>query len=124
MYHNNSKKIKKSSLKKSKTISNRKRLGWKKEDFNKPVRKYNRLLKEEDEKLKQSGVPLELFYNRLYNGWDREEALTRPQRKYTKISDEERHLMEENGIDETTFRTRVSRKMNRYKAATTPKNNQ
>lgn len=113
MVHNNSKN--------AKTISNRKRLGWKKEDFNKPIRKYNRITDEEAAKLKESGVSTDLFYNRLYKQWNREEALTTPKKKYTKISKEERRLMEKHGVDETTFRTRVSRKMDRYKAATTPK---
>ncbi|HCV2365122.1 hypothetical protein FAF40_01500 [Staphylococcus haemolyticus] len=100
---------------------NRKRLGWKKSEMNKPTRKYNKVTAEEAEILKRNGVSKNRFYNRLNKGWTREKALNFPLRTYHKITKEERRLMKESGVDEATFRTRVSRNMDRKKAATMPK---
>lgn len=115
MAHNNNKEIKR------KMKANRKRLGWKQSDLERPTRRYDKITKEELEILKANGITKQTFANRRYKGWSRDKALHTPVRQYQRITEEERNLMKENGIDEETFRTRVSRNMNRIEAAQKPK---
>ncbi|EZV57619.1 hypothetical protein V074_02574 [Staphylococcus aureus 2010-60-1240-1] len=111
---------KKSKLTK-KRIANRKRLGWKPSDLNKPPRVYRKLSNSQLETLKNNGISKNRYYERLSNGWSEKDAMTVPTRKYTKITPQEEKWMEESGVDSTTFRTRVSRNMDRETAAKKPK---
>lgn len=85
----------------------------------KVTRNYQKLSKQQLQKLDQNGIDRTRFYARKQGDWSLTDALEKPVRKLQRITDEERKILKNNGIKETTFNARISRGWDRDKALKT-----